>query len=777
MPDFQNQARDIENQIQSQRIEQVTITNQYGLASPQPGRVVLLPPFKPNLHPIVGRADLIADICAAFRDGQHAVALVHLPGVGKTTLAAQIAKNAELATLFPDGILWAHLGLSPDKRGQLRKWADGLGVPEPRMKDFETLEQWREAVNAAIGERRLLLVIDDVWDSETGVQFMLGGEGCGWLLTTRYPGVAGELAQSLYEVRKLKPEDGLALLASLAPAAVRAEPEDAAELVEAVDGLPLALVLMGHYLRQQSRSQQRGRIRAALDALQDAAMRFTLTQPSEYPTDTPRSLATVIESSFQALGIGEEDGPGSIPGDAQREAMMRLSILRPDPARFTRALAAHLTGLPGGVLHELCDAGLVEVMPIKAREDDPVGGERFTIHRTIGEYLRQKLDHDRSRELHLSVAEYYREQLRELDEKYQSSTSDYKRWYRYEDIDWQDCKDNWLFHMQRAGEYEAVVFAFLLAWFDGFWWWGCFLEFGFCDQLLREWRIRASRPESERGLQQLSDFRDAYPKETENRRGGNWKKVAEVLNEVRTRMGLTGDVEAIAESPQRHLRGLTSIFLAEAERFGRSNTVAAEIYYRDALALFRRNGDRWDEAWTLYHLADFCAENGRHEEADTLCASAITLADEEEDPEVQALIACVQADAALARGEEAAATRFLHEAAFDAYRFQVEPQDPDPYTIRFYPQIAHRIAARLARLHAVNATNARAIADTLHAAWHPGEAAPELGDALAAADADTLVAQLFPPTLPEKSLADEATVRNYADAVRTALPRLQHAIA
>jgi hypothetical protein len=774
LTDFQNQARDVANLTQAQHIDRLTI-NQYGAATQQPTRVVLLPPFKPNLHPIVGRADLIADICTALREGQRVLALVHLPGVGKTTLAAQIAKNADLAALFPDGILWAHLGLNPDLRGQLRKWADALGVPEQRMKDFETLQQWREAVSAAIGERRLLLVIDDAWDSETAAQFMLGGDGCAWLLTTRYPGVAGELAQSLYEVRKLKPEDGLALLASLAPAAVRAEPEDAAELVEAVDGLPLAIVLMGHYLRQQSRTLQQGRIRAALDALQDAALRFTLTQPSEYPSDTPRSLATVIESGFQALGIGDDDAPDAIPGDAQREAMMRLSILRPDPARFTRALAAHLTDLPGGALHELCDAGLVEVLQIRAREDDPAAGERFTIHRTIGEYLRQKLDAGRARELHLRVAEYYREQLRELDEKYQSSTSDYKRWYRYEDIDWQDCKDNWLFHMQRAGEYEAVVFAFVLAWFDGFWWWGCFLEFGFCDQLLREWRIRASRPESERGLQQLTEFRDAYPKETENRHGGNWEKVAEVLNEVRTRMGIAGDVEAIAEAPQRHLRGLTSLFLAEAERFGRNNTVATEIYYRDALALFRRNGDRWDEAWTLYHLADFCADNGRHEEADALCAEAIVIAEEEEDPEVQALIGCVQADAALTRGEDEVATRFLHEAAFDAYRFQVEPQDPDPYTIRFYPQIAHRIAARLLRLKADDAARARAIAGALLAAWRPDAAPPDLDAGFA--DADSLAAQLFPPTLAEKMLADEAAVASYAETVRTALPRLQHAVA
>ncbi len=776
MTDFRNQARDVASITQAEHIDQVTI-NQYGVPTQQPSRVVLLPPFKPNLHPIIGRAGLIADICAALSAGERVLALIHLPGVGTTTLAAQIAKNAELATLFPDGILWAYLGLNPDLRGQLRKWADALGVPEPRMKDFETLQQWREAVNSAIGERRLLLVIDDAWDSETAAQFMLGGDGCAWLLTTRYPGVAAEIAQHLYEVRKLEAPDGLALLASLAPAAVKAEPANAAELVAAVDGLPLALVLMGRYLRQQSHTQQQGRIRAALKALRDVALRYELTQPAEYPTDTPRSLANVIESSFLALAPGETSAPDSIAGDALREAIVRLAILRPDPARFTRSLAAHLTGLAGGALHELCDAGLVEALQIKARDDDPAAGERFTIHRTIGEYLRQKLEPAEARALHLRVAEYYREQLRERDEKYQSSTSDYRRWYRYEDIDWQDCKDNWLFHMQRAGEYEAVVFAFLIAWFDAFWWWGCFLEFGFCDQLLREWRLRAQRPESERGLRQLAEFKNAYPKETENRRGGDWKTVTTVLTEVRQRMALDGEPAGIEEASKRHLRGLTSLFLAEAERFGRTDPAAAQAWYRDALALFQRNGDDWDSAWTLYHLADCLAENGRHAEADALCAQAIVLAQQEEDPEVQALIACVQADAALARFDDADAARHLHEAVCDAYRFQVDPQNPDPYTIRFYPLVADRVAARLLRLHAQDARRATTIASTLHAVWHPGEISPDFAARFASDGFDAFAMHIFAPALTADALADETACAAYAASVHAALPRLRQGIA
>lgn len=779
MSDFDTRVDKLESLTQIARAEQVTI-HQYASTAPGRTRIVVLPPFRPRLYDIVGRAEPIARIVAALQSGQRILALVHLPGVGKTTLAAELARNATLAERYPDGILWAHLGLDPDLRGQLRKWAYALGISEARMKDFDALEQWQEAVSQAIGERRMLLVIDDVWDATAGEHFLLGGEGCAYLVTTRYPGVAASLAQEWYELRTLTEKEGVALLRHLAPEAVSAEPDAASRLVAQVDGLPLALVLMGHYLRQQGKFKQQGRIRAALETLRDVDTLYQLSQPPEYPSDTPRSLATVIETSYRDLGRAAN----AYDGDTLREAMKALSVLRPDPARFTRELAEQLTGLRGGGLHELCDAGLVDALQLDApRPDDPSGGERYTLHRTIVEYIYRKLAPDQAKALHLRVAEFYRHTLKALDEHYQSSPTDYARWYRYEDLDWQDCKDNWLFHMARAGEYEAVAFAFLIAWFDAFWWWGCFLEFGFCDQLLREWRQRASRAESESGLRLLAEFKDAYPKETEDRSGGDWHKVAEVLHEVRRRAHLDGDPEALVTAEQRHLRGLTALFLAESRRFGARDAVAAEALYREALALFERNEDRWDVGWTLYHLADFLCECERHDEAWTTSQRAQDQAVDEDDPELRALVACVQAAVAIGRHDEATACAQLHAAVLQAYRFQVEPQAPDPYTIRFFPQVAQRVAAMILRLHAGKCAEdcgfALRIATRLRDAWAPAKPAayPDaaLADMLVSCTRDAaraLAAALFPEAITADDLGDDERIGRYADRVRNTLTRI-----
>lgn len=801
MSTFDNKTQDVGNLTQVAHADSVTTTHIHHYAAAEPEAIItpirVLPPIKPKLHPIVGRDDAVEKLLAALAGGERVVALVHLPGVGKTTLADLLVNHPVVKeVLFPDGVLWAHLGRNPDLRGQLRKWALALGVPETRMKDFNTPLDWAEAVKAAIGERRLLLVIDDVWDVDTAKAwakpeacdenwdidaaelFLLGGENCAHVVTTRYATLAERIAREPLEVRKLGDAAALKLLTSIAHKAVNADPAAARELVSKVDGLPLALVLMGHYLKQEGTRDNPQRIRAALNALQDVAARFQLVLPPEYPSDTPRSLAYAVETSFDALGSEDRMklGPG-LSGEQLRDALKRVSILRPDPARFTRELAEGKLGVAPGALDALGDAGLVEVLQIPPQTDDRSGGERFMIHRTIAEYIRQKLNEDELRAGCLSAADFYREKLITLEEAYQASPTDYGRWYRYEDLDWQDCKDNWLYYLARGGDYERVAFAFVRAWFDAFWWWGCFLEFGFCDQLLREWRERTSRPESERGLQLLTEFKACYPKETEDRSGGNWTRIAAVLEEIRTRMGLDGDPTTLDDEERRHLRAFTSLFLAESRRFGARDYAAAEAYYREALALFRINDDDWDCAWALYHLASCLLDAGRPTEAAALCEQAAALGRAQDDPEVLALIEHVKGEIALTRGDLQAMADHYHAAVFDAYRFQIEPLAPDPYTVRFYTLISVRVAGGIVRLAASMPEAAHTVAHALQERWRAHVDAPGATPAtLDMGNAEALAQALFPPGLAEADLGNIGAYTDHAHAVIKRVTQMRAAL-
>src|SRR3712207_3777164 len=48
-------------------------------------------------------------------------------GIGKSTLAAALAHEPDVAERFPDGVLWATLGQEPDLLSLLSRWIQALG--------------------------------------------------------------------------------------------------------------------------------------------------------------------------------------------------------------------------------------------------------------------------------------------------------------------------------------------------------------------------------------------------------------------------------------------------------------------------------------------------------------------------------------------------------------------------------------------------------------------------------------------------------------------------
>ena len=50
------------------------------------------------------------------------------------------------------------------------------------------------AIHTAIGERKLLIVLDDVWKVEEGLAFKVGGPHCAYIVTTRFPQLAIQFA-------------------------------------------------------------------------------------------------------------------------------------------------------------------------------------------------------------------------------------------------------------------------------------------------------------------------------------------------------------------------------------------------------------------------------------------------------------------------------------------------------------------------------------------------------------------------------------------------------
>ena len=366
----------------------------------------MLPPPLSRAVKLIGRDDvyqhLKQQLCAG--NGVVLTAINGLPGVGKTTLAVELAHDEEVSAYFKDGVLWAGLGPAPDVFAILNHWGTLLGLTAQHAARLKTIEDWSKMLHSIIGQRRLLLVIDDAWRIEAALAFKIGGPHCAYLVTTRFPNIALHFTSGAGEatvLHELDTEDGLELLTRLAPEVVKSEPEGARALVQAVGGLPLALTLMGKYLRAQQHGAQPRRIRTALERLKTAGERLRLTEPLS-PLERPVGLSPSMPLSLQtviALSDRQLD-------EQEQLALRALSVFPSKPSSFSEEAAVAVCDAPVETLDVLSDAGLLESS----------GPGRYTLHQTIADYARiHLLDSGVYARMAYYYAEFVAQHARELD--------------------------------------------------------------------------------------------------------------------------------------------------------------------------------------------------------------------------------------------------------------------------------------------------------------------------------------------------------------------------
>ena len=154
----------------------------------------------------------------------------------------ELAHDEEVLERFKDGVLWAGLGYQPDLFALLGAWGSALGMSSEELAQLTDLRARAQAIHRKIGLRRMLLVVDDAWQSHAALAFKVGGPNCAYLLTTRQPDIAWDFASDCNQrVHELSEEDSMTLLANFAPKVVISQPDEARALVQAAGGLPLAL--------------------------------------------------------------------------------------------------------------------------------------------------------------------------------------------------------------------------------------------------------------------------------------------------------------------------------------------------------------------------------------------------------------------------------------------------------------------------------------------------------------------------------------------------------
>ncbi len=329
-----------------------------------------LPPAKP----LVGREQALVQLKQRLIAGGSVAltALNGLPGVGKTALSIALAHDEELRAHFCDGILWAGLGPEPNLQNLLSRWGSLLNVSPAESAVLSSVEAWARTLHAAIGSRRMLLVIDDAWELEDALACKVGGPQCAHLVTTRFPALATQVAaDGATVIRELSNEEGLQLLRQLAPGVVEREERKAHNLVQAVGGLPLALTLMGNYLRKEAYTGRQRRITTALERLSHAEERLQISEPHG-PVESHPSLNTETSLSLQSVfAVTDQQLSHEV-----RQALYALSVFPAKPTSFSEEAALAVAACAVATLDVLTDAGILE----------SVGSDRYTLHQTIADY-------------------------------------------------------------------------------------------------------------------------------------------------------------------------------------------------------------------------------------------------------------------------------------------------------------------------------------------------------------------------------------------------------
>ena len=419
---------------------------------------------------------------------------------------------------------------------------------------------------------------------------------------------------------------------------------------------------------------------------------------------------------------------------------------------FDARLLADLVGWSdervSDTITSLQGVGLVQQLRDDAGGDARRFRMRGFIRRAIAASLAARSKDDKLGTFHRLAADHFARRLTAIEE---DRDGEYDSWYVYEDLEWQRCKSDWLYHTsQVSGAGYLARARFTLVFLEAFYWWGCYERFDFNHQLLLDWRQTDFRYSATTGIRQgprsededdellgdnLTFLLEHYPP-GHQKDSDLWAEILERLYQVRDVCGgrRHGKSSSSERRDLRRLGGFLRVFMAHTGRYSSPRRPEeADAHLRKALAAFEDLDDDWMVAWLSFELADHLLEQSQLVGAlDLLRQSArrlagVTLAEQEDDDEPvvgayddmggapdwdEELVANLwrlHGDVVWADGRTDEAFTSYGHALLHAYRF-LGDHKPDPYTARFYSEITSRVAERLV-YRAASVAEPRAVAD------------------------------------------------------------------
>jgi tetratricopeptide (TPR) repeat protein len=444
-------------------------------------------------------------------------------------------------------------------------------------------------------------------------------------------------------------------------------PDVAAKIVgpvwEFTGGNPQALVLVADLFRESEHPS---------DAVQ------TIRQVGALDGKLAEKLEELVERIFRAI-----DDAGL------QRALYSLCVTR----YFDTALVMQLLGVDqvqaGTLVNQMRQFSFV------AEADD----RNFL---TIRPYVRRlgeekHTDGSQRAEIHMAAAEYFHGLIRKEMVEDQSWAN---AWYRLEDKQFQFHKKEWLYHVsrltgarRRTGRLE-IARLFL----DSFWWWGCYVPFPFCEEILSDWMSATAGEKEDRDWgEALQGLYNTYPRGNRLDRATRSQliTVRGYLHRLRGR-STSGTQQHNADA--RHVRGVVDFFLADVLRYIDPADPHVDKALADATALLAEDDDYF-VAWIDVQRSDLNVQRGQWEEAMSLARQGAQRHAKYNDHELIGNFHRIHADALWACGKAEQALDGYARAVLHAYAAQVQVS-PDSFTNAFQQEMMDRCLERMAGLHA-----------------------------------------------------------------------------
>ncbi|XP_077994598.1 apoptotic protease-activating factor 1-like [Glandiceps talaboti] len=212
-----------------------------------------VPPKPPNFINRPMELAMIRNTLWKLKDYPGWVVVHGMGGCGKTVLAAEAVRDAELiADCFPGGVFWAHIG-QIDKHLALMKLQNlCTRLDKERRTPPQNIEEARDRLRTILLHQhpKSLLILDDVWRPEVAKAF---DNQARVLLTTRDATVTDLVSGHVFKVPLTKgfnEDESKELLAKYTGEKNIDElPDEATEIFKESNGLPLCVSMIGALLK------------------------------------------------------------------------------------------------------------------------------------------------------------------------------------------------------------------------------------------------------------------------------------------------------------------------------------------------------------------------------------------------------------------------------------------------------------------------------------------------------------------------------------------------